>query len=251
MPPLSETLLPPAPHALGTLLPSANTVVERVTVAMLHGLGVAPLFTRFAKRGATDPFPDSHDMDGLVAAAELLADARPRAIVVSAGKGAVIGLEQDRALADAIARRTGVPATTPALALPDALGALGVRRIALIGPHDRGYNLRAARGLANAGIETVTEESLGITDNLAFADVEAEAIAAMARRAARAAGVEAIVAWNTNCAAAPLAAALEAELGLPLLDATALGVWAGLRAADVAARPGPAWGRLFALGESA
>ena len=58
----------------------------------------------------------------------------------------------DRALADAILHRTGIVATTPALALPVALCALGVSRIALIGPHDRGYNLRAARGLAEADL---------------------------------------------------------------------------------------------------
>ena len=153
----------------------------------------------------------------------------------------------DRALADAILHRTGIVATTPALALPVALRALGVSRIALIGPHDRGYNLRAARCLAEAGIETVAEESLGLSDNLAFASVGPGAITAQARRAAAAPGVQAIVAWNTNCATAPLAGALEAELGLPVLDATALGVWAGLGAACIAARPYSAWGRLFAI----
>lgn len=242
---MPRMLLPPAPHLLGTILPSANTVVERVTIAMLHGLGVAPLFTRAAKRGATDPFPDRHDTEPLLAAADLLADAKPGAIVLSAGKGAVIGLAHDRALTEAIAARTGIPSTTPALALPDALVALSATRIALIGPHDSTYNRRAARGLAEAGIHTVTDQSLGITDNLAFAAVDAAAIAGMARRAARAPGVQAIVAWNTNCAAAPLAAALEAELGLPFVDATALGVRAGLRAACIAASPGPRWGRLF------
>jgi maleate isomerase len=242
---MPRMLLQPAPHLLGTILPSANTVVERVTIAMLHGLGVAPLFARFAKRGATDPFPDRHDTEGLLAAAELLADAKPDAMVLSAGKGAVIGLAHDRALTEAIAARTGIPATTPALALPDALAAFGATRIALIGPHDAAYNHRAARGLAEAGIETVAEQSLGLTDNLAFASVDADAVASMARRAARAAGVQAIVAWNTNCAAAPLAAALEAELGLPFVDATALGIRAGLRAAGIAASPGPRWGRLF------
>jgi maleate isomerase len=237
----------PAPQLLGIMLPSANTVVEPVTTEILRGLGVTPLFTRFAKRGATDPSPDRHDLDALLAAADLLADARPAAIVLAAGKGAVIGLMHDRALADAILHRTGIVATTPALALPVALRALGVSRIALIGPHDRGYNLRAARGLAEAGIETVAEESLGLSDNLAFASVGPGAITAQARRAAAAPGVQAIVAWNTNCATAPLAGALEAELGLPVLDATALGVWAGLGAACIAARPYSAWGRLFAI----
>lgn len=247
MPPSPAAAMPAAPRLLATLLPSANTVVERTAIAMLRDLPVAPLFTRIPKRGATDPLPDRHDVDTLLEAAELLADARPDAIVLSAGKGAVIGLEHDRALVAAIRARFGVKADTPGLALLRAAQAMGVTRIALIGPHGRDYNQRAARGLAAEGLETLTEASLGIADNLAFASVGPEAIAAMARQVACVAGVQAVVAWNTNCLAAPLAAALEAELGLPFLDATALGIWGGLCVAGIGARPGPEWGRLFTL----
>lgn len=247
MMPDPAALMPPAQRLLATILPSANTVVERTTVAMLHGLPVAPLFTRVAKRGATDPFPDRHDTDALLEAAALLADAGPDAIVPSAGKGAVIGLDHDRALVAAITARTGIPADTPGLALLRALRALGATRIALIGPHDAGYNARAARGLASEGIATLAEASLGMTDNLSFASVGFDAIAAMARQVACVPGMQAIVAWNTNCAAAPLAATLEAECGLPFLDATALGIWGGLAVAGVGTRPGPDWGRLFTL----
>jgi maleate isomerase len=54
-----------------------------------------------------------------------------------------------------------------------------------------------------------------------------------------------LLAWCTNYPAAPLAAAIEAETAIPFWDATALGVLAGLRAAGVTARPGPAWGSLM------
>ncbi|HEV7263415.1 MAG TPA: hypothetical protein VGN83_00625 [Falsiroseomonas sp.] len=247
MTPAPDALMPATPDLLATILPSANTVVERTTIAMLRGLPVAPLFTRIAKRGATDPSPDRHDTPALLDAADLLADARPDVIVMSASKGAVIGLDHDRSLVAEIRARTGIAADTPGLALLRALRLLGLTRIALIGPHGRDYNERAARGLAAEGIETPAQASLGITDNLAFAAVGDEAIVAMARQVARAVGVQAIIAWNTNCAAAPLAASLEAELGLPFLDATALGIWGGLGVAGIAARPGAAWGRLFTL----
>jgi maleate isomerase len=243
----AETLMHPAPRLLATILPSANTVVERTTQALLRGLpGVAPIFCRVAKRGAVDPFPDDYDWDALLGAAGLLADAKPDAIVWSASKGAVIGLDHDRALVRRIREATGLPCDTSGLALLRALAALDATRIALIGPHARDYNLRAARGLGAEGIEMVAEASLGITDNLAFAGVGYDAVGDLARQVARP-GVQAVVMWNTNCAAAPLAAALEAETGIPLLDATALGVWGGLAAADIAERPGPEWGRLFAL----
>ena len=51
MPPPADTPEFPAPQLLGIMLPSANTVVEPVTMEILRGLGVTPVFTRFAKRG--------------------------------------------------------------------------------------------------------------------------------------------------------------------------------------------------------
>ncbi|WP_304807827.1 aspartate/glutamate racemase family protein [Falsiroseomonas sp.] len=244
---MPDSLMPEAPRLLASILPSANTVVERTTQALLRDLpGVVPIFTRVAKRGAVDPFPDSYDWDAMMQAAELLADAKPDAIIWSASKGAVIGLEHDRALVRRVRDATGLPCATSGLALLRALELLGATRVALIGPHTAEYNRRAARGLAAEGVEMVAEASLGITDNLAFASVGYGAVAALARQVARP-GVQAIILWNTNCAGAPLAAALEAETGIPLLDATALGVWGGLGAAGIPETPGRGWGRLFTL----
>ncbi|WP_439597783.1 aspartate/glutamate racemase family protein [Falsiroseomonas sp.] len=242
-----KALMPEAPRLLATILPSANTVVERTTRALLHDLpGLLPIFTRVAKRGAVDPFPDGYDWEAMMQAAVLLADAKPEAIIWSASKGAVIGLQHDRELVRRVRAETGLPCATSGLALLEALALLGARRVALIGPHTAEYNHRAARGLAAEGVEMVAEASLGITDNLAFASVGYEGVVALARQVARP-GVQAIILWNTNCAGAPIAAALEAETGIPLLDATALGLWGGLGAAGIPQGPGPAWGRLFTL----
>lgn len=92
----------------------------------------------------------------------------------------------------------------------------------------------------------VAEASLGITDNLAFASLGHAGVADLVRHVARP-DVQAIIMRNINCAAAALVATLEAETGIPLLDATALGVWGGLGAAGIAESPGPDRGRLFTL----
>jgi len=199
-----------------------------VTIDLLRGSDVLPIFTRVPKRGAVDPHPDAYDLGAMLEAAVLLADARPGAIVWNASKGGVIGFEQDRDLVARITAATGVPADTSALALLRALAKLDARRIAIVGPHEDAYNRRAAARLAGEGFETVWTEGLGVTDNLAFADVPEAALDAIIRRAA-AARPDAVVVWNTNCHAAPLVPALEAELGVAVLDATALGVTAGLR----------------------
>jgi maleate isomerase len=199
-----------------------------VTIDLLHGTGVLPIFTRVPKRGAVDPHPDAYDLDAMLEAATLLADARPDAIVWNASKGGVIGFEHDRDLVVRITAATGVPADTSALALMRALAKLDARRVAIVGPHEDAYNRRAAARLAGEGFETVWTEGLGITDNLAFADVPEAAMDALIRRAA-ATRPGAVVVWNTNCHAAPLLPTLEAELGVAVLDATVLGVLAGLR----------------------
>jgi maleate isomerase len=226
----------PAPRFLGTLLPAANRVVEPVTAALLRGLPVTPLFTRIA----------GHDEAAPLMAAGLLAEARPDAIVLAEGGGLATGLEGDRALVAAITARTGIPADTPGLALLRTLRRLDIWRVGLIGPHPRAVNAALVRGLAAEGIAVPAEASIGLDDTLSHAAVSAEEIRAMARRVARAPAVQAVLAWNTGMAAAPLAAALESELGLPVLDSVALGVLGGLEAAGLAARPEARWGLVFA-----
>src|SRR5215212_9288289 len=113
---------------LGMLTPSSNTVLEPLTAAMLADLpGASAHFSRFrvvainlgdASRGQFDPAP-------VVAAAELLADARVDSICWNGTSGAWLGLGGDRALCGAVTARTGVHATTATLALVEALRRLG------------------------------------------------------------------------------------------------------------------------------
>lgn len=239
--------MPPAPALFGTIAPSGNTVVERTTAAMLRGLpGVASLTARVPVHGASDPFPDAHDLDGMLAAARLLAHARPACVVWNGSKGGAIGLAHDRDLCARLSDATGLPADTSALRLARLAGATGRRRVALLTPYARGYQQRLAARLASEGIEVVAERHLGLTDNLSYASVPYATILGLARHlAAEARGrADAVLAWCTNLPAAPLAATVEAETGLPLWDATALGVLAGLEGAGVAERP-VGWGSLF------
>jgi maleate isomerase len=235
-----EALLPPAPRLLATITPSGNTVVERTTQAMLRGLPeVAALFTRIPVHGSSDPYPDGYH-PAMLEAAALLAHAQPTAIVWNGSKGGAIGVAQDAALVDRIEAATGIPADTSTLALHRAAKAAGARRFGLISPYADGYQQRLVAQLARDGIAVIAEASLGMTDNLAYAGVPYATILAQARRVA-AARPDVILAWCTNYPAAPLAAAIEAETGIPLWDATTLGVIGGLRRAGIASRPS-GWG---------
>lgn len=233
-------------HALGVITPSGNLVVERVTTALLAGLPtVSGHFARIGVRGAVDPFPDRYDTEGMMTAARLLADARPGVILWNGSKGGVIGIAHDRALAAAITAETAIPATTSTLALEVVLRQMGARRIALVTPYATAYQQRIIARFAEWDIETAAENHLGLTDNLSYASVPYGTILDQIDAAA-AAKPDAILTWCTNYAAAMVAAEAERRHGVPVLDATTLPLWAGLRMLGLDTAPlAPRWGSLF------
>ena len=232
---------------MGTITPSGNTVVERVTLAVLSDFPeVSPHFSRTPVHGERDPFPDSYDFDSMLVTARLLEHAKPGVIVWNGSKGGSIDFALDRELCRRITAETGVPATTSTLALDDVLKATGVRQYALVSPYDTKYQDKTVAAFARAGYRCVAEAHSGLTDNLSFASVPADAIALMLRQVA-CAQTEAIVTFCTNFPAAPVVPALEAELGIPIYDSTVLAVWKALKVSGVDTRRGRRWGRLFEL----
>jgi maleate isomerase len=60
-------------------------------------------------------------------------------------------------------------------------------------------------------------------------------------------GADAVAIVCTNMRGARVAAKLEAELGVPMLDSVAVTLWAALRRAGSPTARFASWGRLFAL----
>lgn len=231
--------------ALGTITPSGNVVVERVTTAILADFpAVSGHYSRVAVVGSTDAYSDGYDWDGMLGAATLLSHAAPQAIVWNGSKGGSIGFDMDLSLCSRIESATGVRAITSTLAIAAALRAAGQKRVALVTPYTVAYAGKIPPHFAAAGFEVVAEAHAGLSDNLAYAGLSDAAILAMARSAASA-RPDAIVAYCTNLPAAHLAGPLEAELGVPFYDSTSAGVWGALRLAGVPTAPGRAWGSLF------
>jgi maleate isomerase len=232
---------------VGTITPSGNTVVERVTLAVLADFPeVSPHFSRTPVHGDRDPFPDSYDFDSMLAAARLLGHARPNVIVWNGSKGGSIDFALDRDLCRRITAETGVPATTSTLALDEVFKATGVRDYALVSPYDTKYQEKTIACFERAGYRCTAQAHSGLKDNLSFASVPVDAIAAMLREVARSKPA-AIVTFCTNFPAAPVVPALEAELGIPIYDSTVLPVWKALKLGGVDTRRGRRWGRLFDL----
>ncbi|MCW5667452.1 MAG: aspartate/glutamate racemase family protein [Piscinibacter sp.] len=235
------------PLRLGVLTPSSNTALEPLTSAIVATLpGCSAHFARFKvteislSEQALGQFDDSK----ILAAAELLADARVDAIGWSGTSSGWLGFEADRRLCARIGERTGIPATTAVLALNEMLALRGITRLGLVTPYTADVQQRIVANYAALGIEVVAERHLGIRVNHDFAQVEPARLMDLMHEVVGA-RPQAVTTFCTNLRAAPLAEALERATDVPLLDTVATTVWGLLRAAG--ADPGAVrgWGRCF------
>ena len=238
------------PVRLGMLTPSSNTVLEPVTSAMLAGL--AEVSVHFSRFRVTEIALSADSLaqfdDGMIlAAAELLSHAKADAIAWNGTSASWLGFDTDRHLCKRITGATGIPSGTSMLALNEVLELTGVRRLGLVTPYIAPVQERIVVNYAALGYTCVADPGLGIEDNFAFAQVSDETLAAMIRSVA-AQRPDAIAVLCTNLRAAPLIAALEAELGVPVYDTIATAVWKSLRLTGIAPNRVTGWGRLFQLG---
>jgi maleate isomerase len=231
------------------LTPSSNTALEPLCAQMVAPLAdVSVHFGRFrVTQIALSPDALAQfDPEPMLAATDLLADARVDAIAWNGTSSGWLGFEADRALVAQIETRTGIPATTSTLALLDALAALRARRIAFVTPYEDDVQAKIIANFGRAGHEVVAERHLRLRDNFSFSEIEPETLAEMIRGVVRK-GPDAIAVFCTNLRAAQLVGSLETELGIPILDTVATSIWAalGLAGGDPARISG--WGRLFSL----
>ena len=235
------------PIRIGVLTPSSNTALEPLTSALAAAVpNCSAHFSRFkvTEIALSDRALGQFDDGKILAAAELLADARVDVIAWSGTSSGWLGFDADRRLVERISERTGIPATTAVLALNELMALRDIRRLALVTPYTADVQQRIVDNYAAQGIEVVAERHLDICVNHDFALVEPDRLRALMGEVA-AARPQAITTFCTNLRAAPLAAELEARFGIPLLDTVSTTVWGALRAAG--ADPGvvKGWGRLF------
>ncbi|MEY4678691.1 MAG: maleate cis-trans isomerase family protein [Alphaproteobacteria bacterium] len=239
----------PGPRTLlGMLTPSSNTVLEPVTAAMLSGLpDVTAHFARFrvTEISMRDQALGQFDLEPILAACDLLADARVASIAWNGTSASWLGLDRDRALCAAIEARTGIGATTSVLALAEIFRLAGVTRYGLVTPYLDEIQERILPNLAREGFECVAERHLRDRGNFSFSEYSGETIAGLVREVAKA-RPQAVVVLCTNMRGAPVVEALERELGVLVLDSVATALWGSLRRAGVDARRVRGWGRLFA-----
>lgn len=237
----------PGKVRLGMLTPSSNTVLEPIATAMLASLPeVTSHFSRFRVTRISLEETDLRQFDTryIVAAAELLADAKVGVIAWTGTSGSWLGEAHDLKLCEAIFAATGIPATTSVLAMNEVLRRTQSRRVALVTPYTTDVQQRIVANYAALGIDCSLERHLGDPGNFSFAEWDEPSIAEMIRDVA-AHRPEAIMVMCTNFRAAPIVEALEQETGIPIYDSISVAIWKSLVLAGVDPSRIAQWGRLF------
>jgi maleate isomerase len=234
---------------LGMITPSSNTALEPATARMLAGLPEVSVHAgrfRVTEISMGASALGQFDMAPMLAAADLLADARCNAICWNGTSAGWLGFDRDRQLCAEIERRTGIRATSAVLALLDAFRLAGITRYGLVSPYTEDIQQAIIANFARSGYECVAERHAGIRVNFDFSTIESSAIDAMLDEVA-AARPQAVVILCTNMDGAALAADFERRSGALLLDSIAFAAWGSLRAAGVDTRRVQGWGRLFSI----
>jgi maleate isomerase len=218
---------------VGMITPSSNTVLEPVTARLLADRrDVSAHFARFrvTEISAAAASDAQFDAEPMLAAADLLADARCHAICWNGTSASWLGIDRDRALCGAIRARTHVPATSAVLACLEEFRASGVRRFGLVTPYVEEIQSRIVANFAREGFECAGERHLGLRVNFEFASVARETVERMVREVALG-KPDAIVILCTNVAGAEAAETLEREMGVRIVDSVAVALRGALRLA--------------------
>ncbi len=237
------------PVLIGMLTPSSNTVLEPYTAAMAWPLfpKVSVHFSRFrvTKIALDAESNNQFALEPILQAADLLADARLDLIAWNGTSASWLGFDTDERLCATITERTGIASTSAILSLNRLLRDLKVRRLGLVTPYTSDVQQKIIANYMGIGIETVAERHSGRSDNFSFAEVTEAEIARMCREVANS-KPDAIAIVCTNMRGPMIAAALENELGIPVLDSVAFTLWGCLMETRVDMQPLAAFGRMFA-----
>jgi maleate isomerase len=232
---------------VGMITPSSNSVLEPVTAAMLAD--EPEITAHFARLRVTEialdaPALNQFDPSYMLPAAELLADAKVASIAWNGTSASWLGIARDRSLCAAIAAKTGIAATTSTLACMDAIGLAKARRVGLVTPYTDDVQARIGEVWREASVPVHAERHLGIRDNFAFGEIEPATIADMIRAVVKD-GCDVVVILCTNMNGARVAAELERELDVLILDSVTATLWRSLQIAGADGRDLGNWGRIF------
>jgi maleate isomerase len=232
---------------IGHITPSSNISLEPLTYAINRELDgkVAHHFSRIsvthvALSGSSE---EQFQMERMLAAAKLLAEAPLDVIAWNGTSASWRGLENDLRLCQAITEETGLPATSSTIGFYKAFREHGWTKIGLAVPYTEDITRQLEAEYARQGFSVTGSAYLGLSENVDFGAAKDESIRELLREAARS-RPDCIAVVCTNFAATPLVAEMEEELNIPIVDSIAVTFWDACRVAGLRVSI-PGWGMLL------
>ncbi|KAK5127132.1 hypothetical protein LTR85_008492 [Meristemomyces frigidus] len=239
---------------VGFIVPSSNIAVEAITQAIFQSLNsnIICIFTRIqvTTLGTDANSTSQFSTETLVAAARLLADAQPDAIIWNGTSGMWVGtgIEADRNLAKAMQDATGIPCSTTTLATVEALELCKAKTVGIAVPYSQALTDRVAEFFTGLGYGISSSARLEPVP-ASNAEIAKSSAGDMREVITNAAGAEtrahAVVVGCTNWPAAGLVEELEKALDVVVVDSIVVTVWSGLRMAGYSGAVS-GWGKLVA-----
>ncbi|MDQ0316884.1 maleate cis-trans isomerase family protein [Amorphus orientalis] len=220
---------------LGLIVPPTNTVNEAEWSRMLPE-GVTFHTHRMKLHSDTSsPAGRAALLDDLAEVIAMLAQARVDAVAYACTAGSMVTPAD--ALPREVSERSGVRTLTTSAAIVDALKALGAVRLSVATPYAQATNDHEVHFLTDNGFEVMRLIGLGIGaggphEFPRIAETPLDAVVAHAR-AAFVPGSDALLITCTDFPTLPAIAALEDELGVPVVTSNQATLWAMLRATAI------------------
>jgi len=160
----------------------------------------------------------------LAGAAALLLPGTPLHAIAFGCTSGTVAIGYDRVRATIEAQRSGVPVATPITGARKAFTALGVGRIAMVTPYPEDVNALLVDYMGDAGIDVAAFATFGLQTDLEMTSVPPEAIErAVLELNMR--GAEAVFICCTALRAVATIAALERQLGMPVVTSNQAMLW--------------------------
>jgi maleate cis-trans isomerase len=234
-------------HHFGALIPSTNTTVEIEYSHLLPAEVAQAHYGRMmsSNHGAS-PFASPLDAD-VEYQAKLLGTARVEMICLIQTSACLFKDDYDEVTCARITEHSGgIPAITSAMAIGEALKALGVRDVALVSPYSEEVNARARHYFEGKhGLKIAALEGFAAKDSYMIGKLGPENARDAFRRIDRP-GIEAFVVPGGNFPTMKSIPEWEREFGKPVVTTNQASVWAILR--RLGARDTiPGLGRLMAI----
>ncbi len=231
---------------LGFLIPPGTPTIEREMFRLAPD-GVSVHFARMTARGPVGTLDNlqsraaSH-LEHMDETVEMLASVEPDVIALGhTATSYVLGKDGEEKLTRHLEEFTGIPFISALRSAVAAFSALGVRRIAIGTAYDRALTLRGKAIVEEYGLEVVNAECL--PDVKSIFDETPRRVYALGRSANRP-EAEALFFSGMGLPTLSVLAALETDLGKPVLSSASALMWNALRTSGIGT-PVTGYGRLL------